>query len=219
MAYDCGTERPTLQTLPMETRQAILCELPDVRSLRSAALSCPPLYQAFISAEHILTSKVLLRQLPQDVLPEAVAALHSASISPWPRAETQDFVSKHFFTRKHVQWKWNMKEALAMISLYNHIKFFATGFASEALARTPISTPAPASRRELARIERALYRFQVYCNLFPGLKRPLFDAAFQKALYFNKFSPWENEQLAAVHDYLHRSICPGKLDVQSNNAT
>lgn len=201
---------PTLETLPVETRQAILGELADVRSLRRAAIACPALYEAFISAQYSLTSKVLSRHLPQDILPEASAALQSASISPWPRSETQEFVARHFYTRNVLHAKWTLKEALSVMKLYDHISYFANTLAKEALASEELKGACePASRTELARIERALYRFQIYCNLFPGLKRPLFDAAFQKALYFNKFSPWENEQLAAVHDFLHRSVCPG----------
>jgi hypothetical protein len=204
------TIKSPLETLPVETRQAILAELPDVRYLKSAALSCPSLYHAFVSAERILTCKVLQRQIPRDVLPEAVAALQSASVNPWPRLETQNFMSKYFFTRRRPRPKWNLSQALSMVTLYDHVKFFAKQFSYDALNSSQLENSIyPPSRAEIARIERALYRFQIYCNLFPGLKRPLFDASFQKSVFFNKFSPWENEQVAAIHDYLHRCVSPG----------
>lgn len=61
----------------------------------------------------------------------------------------------------------------------------------------------------MIRIQRAFYRFEVYCNLFQNPER--FDFREQRDIFFLKFSDWENEQLACMYDYLFRVICPGTI--------
>jgi hypothetical protein len=56
-----------------------------------------------------------------------------------------------------------------------------------------------------------MYRYLLYCNLFRsdtpldrGLESPI------TLYFFQKFSPWVNEQLACVHDYFERVLSRGE---------
>lgn len=75
----------------------------------------------------------------------------------------------------------------------------------------------PLSTNEVTRIERSLYRFEIYCNLFRDSAQFTFaPGPEQREAYFSKFSPWENEQLACVQDYLSGAIREGKALTENN---
>jgi hypothetical protein len=206
----------TPERFPLELRQALLSALSDVSSLRSTALSCPSFYDAFTSAEELITTQVLNNQLENtDILPEAVAAFNSSRMQPWSSQRTRDFVDAHFHSRRAPPDSWKLVDALPIGNLHSCVEFFATRFVAEMFS--PSSTFAyidppsawPLSRNEMIRIQRTFYRFEVYCNLFRNPER--FDFREQRDLFFFKFSHWENEQLACVYDYLFRVICPGMI--------
>ncbi|UPK95544.1 hypothetical protein LCI18_006479 [Fusarium solani-melongenae] len=64
----------------------------------------------------------------------------------------------------------------------------------------------PVSEAEWERIERVLYRFELFRRLFgrfhqsEGKLKPLAKSFFQK------FAPWENAQLGCIHDFLAREV-------------
>lgn len=66
------------------------------------------------------------------------------------------------------------------------------------------------SQPELLRIRRALYRFQIYCNLMfrsdvdfhPGRRVRENRNFYLGHYFFNAISPWVDEQLCCIHDYL-----------------
>lgn len=70
------------------------------------------------------------------------------------------------------------------------------------------------SEKELLRIKRALYLFQIYCNMnFPhggGFETTEeardIQAQYVKCYILGSFSPWVNEQLACVHDFLEEVL-------------
>lgn len=203
-----------LEKFPSELKQEILSALPDVVSLRSAALSCPPFYHALIDAERLITTRVLKNQFKVDVLPEAIAALKSSQSQPWTRQRVCDFVDEHLQCRMAPPDSWTLSEALRLSTLYCCVQYFTGKFVGEMFnassAFAYIDAPPawwPLSPNETNRVQRAFYRFEIYCNLFRGSQR--FDVREQRDLFFFKFSHWENEQLACLHDYLFRAMCPG----------
>ena len=207
--------KSALERMPVEIRQQLLGLLPDLMSLRSAILTCSSFHQAFISAEVLLTTSVLKNQVDLEVLPEAVAALESSYLRPWTRERIQDFVHYHLDSRKSQLPSWTLSEALPLDSLHRHVQSFAAAFALEALTKQlgldelDAIPKYPPSSDEIHRIQRALYRFELYCNLFGDPKRTEFKINEQMRLFFFKFSPWEIEQLGSIHDYLFRVISPG----------
>jgi hypothetical protein len=202
-----------LEKLPLELKQDLLSALADVASLRSAALSCPSMYRAFMNAEELITSQVVENQIDADVLPEALVALMSSRPQPWTMQGVADFIHHHLHARTYLPRSWTLSEALPLGRLHSGVERFAAELIAEMLnpssAFAYIDAPPgwSASKTEMDRVQRALYRFEVYCNLFRGPKK--FELGDIEELFLFRFSYWENEQLACVHDYLFRAVCPG----------
>jgi hypothetical protein len=202
-----------IEKLHLELKQGLLSALPDVASLSSAALSCPSMYHAFLHAEELITTQVVKNQLNAEVLPEAFIAWESSRPRTWTRQDVFDFIDNHLRSRTYLPRSWTLSEALPLGKLHCSVERFASEFIAEMLntssAFAYIDAPPlwPVSKNELSRIQRAFCRFEVYCNLFRGTKA--FDPSETEELFFFKFSYWENEQLACVHNHLFRAIYPG----------
>ena len=67
---------------------------------------------------------------------------------------------------------------------------------------------APLSDTETARIIGAFYRFEIYCNLFRKSDKKQYSLDDKTRMFFKGFSPWENEQLACVENYLGGIVGP-----------
>ncbi|KAJ6780864.1 hypothetical protein PWT90_01906 [Aphanocladium album] len=116
-------------------------------------------------------------------------------------------------------------EVAAVLSrTQNVVNHFTAGFVSDAAPRCPevldMAKPTEwrqCSDREIFRIQRALYRYQTYCNLF---FRSVEDLAAHvhftwqldpsvldtRKRFLATHYPWENEQLASILDYLERVL-------------
>jgi hypothetical protein len=171
---DQESSKSMLEQLPTELVQAILSALPDIVSLKSAALTGPHLYHAFLGAEQNIISQVLLRQFNPALLHDALAAEESSRPLSWSKQQTLDFLLRYFDHDKRPLYsslRWKLSEALLLAKLYDHVHFFASDLGAKFLARNPISgdwdpVPRPASSSEMDRIKRTFYRFEIYCNLF-----------------------------------------------------
>ncbi|KAI5859877.1 hypothetical protein GGS23DRAFT_614708 [Durotheca rogersii] len=70
------------------------------------------------------------------------------------------------------------------------------------------------SGQELVRIKRALYRFELYCKLFPPPEQHYLESSFITAqlVFSRRFPAWENEQLASIRESLWRKVTPGAFN-------
>ena len=202
--------RSWLEQLPLEAKQAILSSLTDIASLKATALTCSSFYYALKNAEQLIITEVLFNEIDIDVLPEAIVA---GKVKTWTR--TAVFAANIFQSRQPISPKkrWEISELLPLSKIAKHINFFAADLAEKALASMP-PVSLPPSREELNRIKRALYRFEIYCNLFRSLGsstqvlQPRLHGPRANA-FFGCFSAWENEQLTCVYDYLFSAVAPG----------
>lgn len=196
---------PTFQELPTELKQCLLSAVQDISTLQSIALSCSSYYHAFKNAESLITAHVIHNQVHVDVLPEAMAAFESSRLQLRTREHARNFVHDHLCSRTAPAESCILLNALPLSQLQLCVQYFADGFIAEAFNETSpfgyCDDPPPrfgVSRTEVHRIHRALYRYEVYCNLFRS--PTLFELSEQLDLFFLRFSHWENEQLASVHD-------------------
>ncbi|OTA93149.1 hypothetical protein M434DRAFT_307303 [Hypoxylon sp. CO27-5] len=201
-----------MNKLPPEITQRVLLFTDDVDSLRAAALSCTALYAAFMGAEKMIATRVLLRQIPWDVLPEALAVEASRHIRPGREREVDKFGRDYLLTRSRKFSRFGLTDALRLGRLYNIVEFLARRVAHDALSNGPplfssessfSSYSSGPTVTELRRIQRTLYRFQLYCNMFGG---DLTLSRRQQELYFRYFSRVEDEQLASLQDLLVRIV-------------
>lgn len=221
------TQPSPIEGLPVELVRMLLSHLPDVASLQAAALSCPLFFYAFLKAEGTITTQVLLNHIDISVLPEAMIATESSLLRPHdPEPEGREaileFVSRNLRQRPSLPRYWSLRNALDLSRLHFYVDWLAEQFSKQLLIKKPLSqTSSFPTRQERCRIERAFYRFEIYCNLFretPSTKPILFCESpdvqsivysEQKTLFFANFSPWENEQLGCIHDFLVRTVSPG----------
>ncbi|KAI0839587.1 hypothetical protein F5Y06DRAFT_25188 [Hypoxylon sp. FL0890] len=197
-----------MNKLPLEIIQRILSSVDDVNSLRAATLSCRALYAAFAGAEELITTKVVVRQIHWDVLPEALAVEASWNI-PNEDDALEKFARYHLSTRSRPFASWRLADALPIIRLHKIVEFLARRLARNALAYGPPQLSRQSSYQpeptagELRRIQRALYRFQLYCNMFSHKNTHYQN---QQRLFFRYFSTIEHEQLACIQDLLIRVV-------------
>jgi hypothetical protein len=102
---------PVMDRLPFEVLQRILASL-DLDSLRNAALSCRTFFEAFKGAEEILTSKILLRHISYDVLPEGILVHKSWELGKPSVDKGITFAEKNLRHRELAPTKWKLANAL-----------------------------------------------------------------------------------------------------------
>ncbi|KAI0023816.1 hypothetical protein F4780DRAFT_776440 [Xylariomycetidae sp. FL0641] len=217
-----------IESLPMELRVGILAQLPDVRSLPPAALSCKALYAAFKSCEPVLVRAVLANWIGIDAL---LGAMVNHQCIPPMLAPCQDMASKEdehldyvakFIERLQLPTftsiKLTLADALVVGDFHTQIVSpLVKGFTQMCwcwaspfpLARSFVSRAI--SVGESGRIARSFYMFEIYRKLFgirdgpprnfDRVRRKMWDAHSQR--FFSKLAPWEVEQLSCVHDFLY----------------
>jgi hypothetical protein len=195
-----------MEKLPTEVQQVIMSASTDACSLRSLVLSCSTLYCSFKEADSLIISQVLHNEIGSSVLPEAALTLRSPRRPPKYDKEFQN----HFLVPRQLSPQtWKLSEAVRMSKTAFYIRFFATDYIERVRYKWPDDVVFP-SQAEIERVERAFYRFEIYCTMFRyGQANYRFDISEQRRLFFSHFSPWENEQLACIHDYLARLVAPG----------
>lgn len=217
--------------MPLHLLVIILSRLNDMQTLGSAILSNSLFYAAYKDDPKIIVRSVIRRQIPTYLLRYAANA-HQAS-----RVDRQD---KWAMMRLN---GWDMREgplhewlarweqdptsasaavAASLSKTHRVIRYYCQRFFRDTVPFVselygPLSSHAEfrePSRAERYRVYRALYRFQIYCNL--GFRNeqdlqpsPEWAKDFRhgrEATIFGAFSPWVNEQLACLHDYLERRL-------------
>ncbi|KAH8597368.1 hypothetical protein B0O99DRAFT_684699 [Bisporella sp. PMI_857] len=144
-----------------------------------------------------------------DIRSLAAVAFSCSTIYPIFIEAQSQAIPQALFSREISEQPWNFVNAVSVIRLYHQVNGLATDFASQSKSTCQLEGKQFAvSKSELKRYERAFYRFELYCNLFGGLKSPSLSLQEQRDAFFSKFSPSENEQLACVHDYLCRLLSP-----------
>lgn len=150
---------------------------------------------------------------------------NSFEIDFWSFSKVSEILALYSGNRSSsLSHQWKLSEAHVLIELHKNVKFFAKAFVSSALYINPIgmrltrpeAQPSPA---EIHRIQRMFYRFEIYCNLFRRRERYVHNKLYdtysaegrlpleeRQAIFFDRFPPWENEQLACIRDYIQDRI-------------
>ncbi|KAJ3544169.1 hypothetical protein NM208_g3196 [Fusarium decemcellulare] len=201
---------------------------PDIPSLAAAALSCRQLYAAFKNTESALNHSVLTNCIGAANLPEALIT-HRCS-PPFPSSNHIELQPRPIHHRMERQCRYiskflddvdrsnfentsiSMTEALILNDFHvQTVLPLAQRFVVICTERYEWQEPLwesvqerPVSQTEWERIERTLYRFELFRRLFGR-----FDRSAEKLIplaksFFSKFAPWENAQLGCIHDFLTR---------------
>ncbi|KAL9100316.1 MAG: hypothetical protein Q9163_004295 [Psora crenata] len=222
-------DMPTqLTALSCELKYAIFTSLPNVSSVEALALTSSSFYHTFNGARSLILGQVLEIGLEPELQHAAVAVSGSSQLQSLDQNTVAAFLKEFFKNPKMVCSRtWSLGQARRLSDLDNHVQFFTDEFISSALSRHSIgcthdnvSVGGPPSIREIRRVKRALYYFEIYCNLFRqggGRRKSPQDAENQQLMFFNRFEPWENEQLACIRDFLINSISEPFNDVAEHD--
>lgn len=225
--------RSRLLMAPMEVHQHILAFVPDIPSLAAAALSCRQLYAAFKNRESALVRSVLTNCIGATNLPEALIT-HRCS-PPYPSSNDVELQPRPIHERMDRQCSYiltfledldragfgktviSMTEAFILDDFHVHtVSPLAERFIAICTERYEWQEPLwesiqerPVSKAEWERIERVLYRFELFRKLFGRFNKSEAELRPLVKSFFQKFAPWENAQLGCIHDFLAREVGQG----------
>ena len=216
------SRQPFLE-MPLHLLRIVLSDLDCMDSLAAAILSHSSFYVAFSEDSTNIISRILGNQIPVDLLPYSIAVYEATRIDHC----NSDHIMKlllRFFSEisppsQDVLRLEHLEPAAAKVISKTHsiVEHFSHDFVKKTLplTRNKLGLYRPdysqASAGEVFRIRRALYRFQLYCNLQAGGKQRDTSSLYQQYFFFGLFSPWVNEQLACIHDYLEQVLSSGTL--------
>lgn len=212
-------QRSALEQLPNEIKSAIFAALPDVRSLRCVILAGRVLYFAFKSDESSIVRQVLSHQIQQCVLGDAVTVWKAkrAELKGWNRQHIDRlFEGYHYGTDAFLQ-TCDLASALEIARFRETVQSLSSCLADQSLRSFSEKYGngdvfQAASQKEMIRIERAFYRFELYCVFFGNTEERLIDPGRkQREAFWDRFAPWEIEQIACVYEHVRLEVRSGML--------
>lgn len=130
--------RASVVSLPVECRQALLVCMPDISTLRSAVLSHPSLYTAFLDRRDFIIKRILSSVISSDaLLAEAFSVLDSSNVEPWTRVKVHDILDR--WNRHYIPTHIAMKDAIRIEKFHSSAAYFELDFAAAALSEDSVS--------------------------------------------------------------------------------
>jgi hypothetical protein len=212
-------------SLPQEVVAIILRHSPDLDTFLSSIASCRAFFDAFQNAPTSLTRTLVARKVG-DLLPQATFVLLARNArtyahSPAEMAQAMaQLLSRWGDESAVLAHRWSLADGIAAIRLHKIIDELANKTAAYCLSwleKLSGHSQEEPSDSELARIRRALYRFELFCRLFPPvLDTEVSDSVLEagQLVFLQQGHPWESEQLASVHESLWRLVAPGTSWIQ-----
>lgn len=185
---------PSLETLPVEIQTEILAGATTLQSLRALVHASPPFHHVY-SHNRLSILKKTLEHTLDGVLVDAHAAYQSGA--PDVRFSFGDYQERLLTVSTEPTLEGlSLAEATQMASFHlSVVEPLTDRYASWALCALSSSPKAvPLSKTEKARIQRAMYRLQIICNMQLWDPARLIDA-------LSSFTPWEAEEILCVHAF------------------
>ncbi|KAF4982059.1 hypothetical protein FZEAL_2246 [Fusarium zealandicum] len=224
----------SITNLPLHLVADILGLLDNIQQLSSVVLSHRIFHSALLDTPS-LPLDILRTQIPENLLHLAVAAYTSKkSIRDVNGIGVEAYLTKFYgMPLQHVdggRLRLTLAQALQISRIDSALSELRDEFTLCSLRRLygvkhddPILDEQGLSPGKAYRISRALYRFQIYRNLFLDKEEELdlFPSDGEqeeyeeeetksdkqlKKLFFDRHSPWVKEQLACVYDYLETRL-------------
>ncbi|KAK3896920.1 hypothetical protein C8A05DRAFT_20213 [Staphylotrichum tortipilum] len=204
---------PTLETLPAELRIQILSHLANLKDLMAAVHASPVLYQQYLLDRQRFLEQALRRELPGTMLADAYA-VQATTIFSTTRKYLEIHRMDQAITRvinEYVELRsdpntvaghCNLEDLINMASFYlGVVQPLLLEFPHRMLSKLEGGPePGALSETERTRFLRALYRFQVFQNLFgAGKLGSRFHHADILAEFFCMFRPWEIEEINCIN--------------------
>lgn len=227
-----AADMASLETLPQKLKLSVLSQIPDISTLNNLILASPTCYQAIIStnAGTKILSTILHREICPEILVEARFLLKARRIKRnenW-LSVVQELIREYKNEKKTLVKAENgqgegsevlieEENVLEVVKPHCLILEMAKEFCIEALGKHPVTeefvdSPVILSDAEERRVQRALYRFEIFRVLFAekdnwnsSSYRPReFDGMETSHLYLSSMRVWEVEELACIRDWMFR---------------
>ncbi|KAF2153520.1 hypothetical protein K461DRAFT_268076 [Myriangium duriaei CBS 260.36] len=209
------------EDVPLEIFLEITCllEIKDIGRLRLASKPCN---ERYTSKRQLILAQALPNTYP-DLVHDMIAVNETMGYNFAPnrtKAEVEEWLARYPQAQRVKVHDIDPKHIDAMIDFHcSHVLPAAHCYATWALRNMEKSAacelvPLPQrpslklSKTEKIRLCRAIYRFQLGCNVFDKWdtlharpKWPKFSEFDIIGRFLYKFEPWEIEQVIAIHDY------------------
>lgn len=204
--------------LPCEVVATVLRNLGDIPSFSASLITCRYIYTSF-QQNPSLGADILQEQIGTDLLPFAAAALEASHLNLHTEAVVHELLET-LYTEPHRLTALLRTMPISFLARIGHLHEVIHGltskFASNALTQLvdeppTAAGPPPLSPSEHFRFCRAFYRAELYFRLF----RREFGVGIlsvtenEKAWFFSRHPPWENEQLSCAYDFLELTFAKG----------
>ena len=228
-----------IEKVPTELVLMVFSNVDSPTDLRSLILASKHCYQVFSASPKRILKKTVEKIILPEALPHAVAAVQfpeseiikgtqrkSATVEEFSKtyfeSKTLPFPTDNIFdlSRLCAQVEYFVndysKRASRELVAFNPLcrDFAVPGFSarSRASSKGTLSVK-PLSYDEKVRFQRAFFRYELYCRLFPVSKKeiekkdgPRFSPDFQFRQFLDHLRPWEAEELSCVFQYLIYTI-------------
>lgn len=217
-----ANNRPiNLLDLPPEILRLILQSSPDIDCLVALLSSCRELYYSSSSSYSKLISAVLSQTISVSLIPNAIQLLKAQIAVQGKRDERNSSKIKEFFRNKQIElsnFEWTVAYGIAAAKTHSSITRVADRIAAESLkqwesvavTKNPESTQLSTLETEI--IQRALYRFEIYCVLFPPILMFANTQEYYRGtkVFFDTLMMWDIERFVSIYEALWRLVAPGR---------
>ena len=209
-----GPPPAKLESLPPELRCQILSSLPTLDDLKSAVHASPVLYQQYIADRKPILNSVLRHTLGDKVFVDAYAVQKSTGMERPPNLPADLAVQVFMMEcREHYANPAIISGVCVAGDLIGMAAFY-TSTIQPLLQRVPAMflrnldrslQTGCLSKTERVRMLRALYRFQLWCNLhgtsdIAVTRDRAVDRVDMLMYFFEVFEPWESEEISCIHE-------------------
>ncbi|KAL2262529.1 hypothetical protein VTK26DRAFT_1059 [Humicola hyalothermophila] len=234
-AIDTSKSTPSrLENLPFELRLQVLSHISDLDDLRALILASPVFYQQYyLDRKHVL-SRVLISTLGS-LLADGYSVRTSATLysppRPPPLDAVREFIENHaslrFAPPELVLQGCTLAELLEMAAFHQSLaQPLALKCSAMFLQHLDSALEVGSlSSIEQTRLLRALYRFQLYCNLFGQGPNPgqypsvaMLDPPETLALFFGPLNPWEVEEIDCIYKLIRNKYNAILVAIQRGSA-
>ncbi|KAI2635635.1 hypothetical protein GGS26DRAFT_507131 [Hypomontagnella submonticulosa] len=210
-----------LLEVPLHIVAIALGHLDTIQQLYPIILSHRIFRDALDDNLHSVARKIIIKQIPANMLPFTITVLKSSRIRGGDHEATSDLLAQleaacsgtielalpHPSSLSFSDYGYISRNYAAAESLARSLANEVTPIVTERLKLTRLRPKV--TGREGFRLKRAFLRYQLMCNLFCPVEKPFANTVETKEnleRFFSTFSPWVNEQLTCAFDYLVRKI-------------
>ncbi|KAL2132998.1 hypothetical protein VTI74DRAFT_3036 [Chaetomium olivicolor] len=211
-----------LLRMPLHLLAMVLSRLDNLRSLASAIFTHPSLYAAFEEDRHRIVRHVIKSEIPPRLMKYALCTYFASSPS-LDRGDLQrivGFLQDNFgyggpLPPDPFSSSIDMHLVSTLSRTHSIVQYFTDDLLRDMLplVHQHLGLHRPdhisASPDEVFRIQRAMYRFEIYCNLFRYRYTPAELRRLETLIedhFLGYFSPWVNDQLVCIHHYFERVL-------------